>query len=132
MNLDVLWEELAAQHVILSPSADGGLRYDAPGPIPAQLVEGLKEHKAALLSDLRVIGQQPGHCGSCARWTPGPWVPWMGECDAGWAAHGLPYGTPPGPVEMQAGHHCTAFDGQGWRPRHTRPGAAAHPMTASP
>jgi len=30
MTLVALWEELAAQHVILSPSPDGELGYDAP------------------------------------------------------------------------------------------------------
>jgi hypothetical protein len=119
VNLAQLQQELRAQRVTVSPSPAGGLRYDAPAPIPAQLVEALKEHKAALLRDPLVIGAQVGHCGSCRRWSPGPWVPYMGECSAGWPAHGLTYGAPPGPVEIQAGHSCAAYGGKGWQARST-------------
>ena len=86
---------------------------------PQQTPQNAVRPGSALPSDPLVIGQQPGRCGSCARWSPGPWVPYMGGCSAGWAAHGLPYGTPPGPVEIQAGHGCVAYRGRGWLVRST-------------
>ena len=48
-----LRQELAAQHVRLSLSVAGKLKYEAPGQLPAALVEAMKEHREELLSGLR-------------------------------------------------------------------------------
>lgn len=48
MNLEQLRAELHALDVKLTLTPAGGLRYDAPSPIPARLVEGMKTHKKTL------------------------------------------------------------------------------------
>lgn len=53
MNLGALRQELAAQHVTLSVSEAGKLKYDAPSGLPASLVDAMREHKTALLEGLQ-------------------------------------------------------------------------------
>lgn len=59
MNLGALRQELAAQHVTLSVSAAGRLKYDAPGPLRASLVDAMREHKTALLEGLQKHQKTP-------------------------------------------------------------------------
>lgn len=53
MNLGALKQELAAQHVTLSVSEAGRLKYDAPTALPVVLVDAMREHKTALLESLQ-------------------------------------------------------------------------------
>lgn len=59
MNAAALRQELAAQHVILSVSEAGKLKYEAPSPLPAALVEAMKEHREELLMNLRPTAKDP-------------------------------------------------------------------------
>jgi len=52
VNLLALRHELAAQHVVLSLSPAGRLKYDAPAPLPVELVEAMKIHRDELLASL--------------------------------------------------------------------------------
>lgn len=72
-----------------------------------------------------VLAQQPGHCGSCARWEahPAP-ADHMGMCSAGRRAHSELHGEPLAPVEIQAGHTCRVYGAQGYQ---KRSGAAVKP-----
>ena len=53
MNEVALRQELAAQHVVLSVSESGRLKYEAPTALPHELVEAMKEHRDELLRNLR-------------------------------------------------------------------------------
>ena len=65
------------------------------------------------LPDLAALALLPGHCGSCARFTPGPFPP-LGLCSAGRRAHGWLDGSPLLPVEIHAAHGCPVLEGKGW------------------
>jgi hypothetical protein len=54
VNAAILRQELAVHHVVLSISEAGRLKYEAPTALPRELVEAMKEHRAELLSSLRV------------------------------------------------------------------------------
>lgn len=73
----------------------------------------------------QVLAQQPGHCGSCARWKAHP-APseHIGMCSAGRRACGDMVGAPLAPIEIQAGHACLVYGNQGYR---KRSGAAVKP-----
>ncbi|MEF2278783.1 hypothetical protein V3W47_10780 [Deinococcus sp. YIM 134068] len=123
MTLEQLRADLARYDVRLSMGEGGRLRYDAAPSLSAEVLDAMRTHKAALLAGLRSprpeweqIGAQPGHCGSCARWTPTPY-PLEGECSAGRRAHGWYDGNPSAPVLIHPGHRCAADSGQGYRAR---------------
>lgn len=104
----------------------GRLRYDAPGPLPVVLVEGMKAHRAALLRQVEegratdgrlnvaALAAQPGHCGCCAHWE-GPDAYGDGLCPLGHGAHGLLGGNPDRPVMTVSHHSCAAREGRGWK-----------------
>jgi hypothetical protein len=150
VNAAALRQELAAWNVVLSISESGGLKYDAPGPVPAALVELLKEHKTQLIDELRTaevvtscdnlgvssdrvdlfeVPRQPGHCGACALWEalPAP-LAHMGLCSAGRGAHGWYDGPSDQVVEIHAAHACIAWEGKGFRTRVSGKSPAARPV----
>jgi hypothetical protein len=53
VNAAALRQELAVQHVVLSVSEAGRLKYEAPAALPRELVEAMKEHRDELLSSLQ-------------------------------------------------------------------------------
>jgi hypothetical protein len=59
VNAATLRQELAAQHVVLSVSEAGRLKYEAPAQLPRELVEAMKEHREALLISLRTASHAP-------------------------------------------------------------------------
>lgn len=59
MNVAALRQELAAQHVTLSVSVAGKLKYEAPGQLPAALVDAMKAHRAELLAELGHAERKP-------------------------------------------------------------------------
>lgn len=117
--------------------AVGGNTLELSGKLPRpQLLAQVRASKAALLEiltpakeerprpssspDWEVIGQQPGHCASCARWEAAPdWGPFMGLCSAGRQAHGWWDGDSSAPVPIHGAHGCAAYDGKGYRARGT-------------
>ena len=112
MNLEQLKGELTALSVVLSITAEGKLKYDAPSPIPARVVEGMREHKTSLLAGVEAApaprvktrpaleerASMAGHCGTCRAFTLAPDEGrYMGVCSHGcgafepWVRHsGLP------------------------------------------
>lgn len=128
MRLAELLAELARHGVSLKATPEGKLRPRADQPPPAELVEAMRQHRAALLRqveegrlpdgrlDITRLTAAPGHCGSCARWTPTPYT-LEGECSAGRRAHGWYDGNPSAPVLIHPGHRCAADSGQGYRAR---------------
>ena len=124
---------------VLLNAAGEGVRLEAEGPPSAELVRLARTHRAALLEHLTpakaeaparpamrssfagqlgALAQTPGYCGMCARWEalPAP-LAHMCECSAGRRAHGWHDGNPAASVEIQAGHSCAAWEGQGFRAR---------------
>ena len=73
--------------------------------------------RSSFAGQLEALALTPGHCGSCARFTPCPAQAHMGLCSAGKRALGWYDGNPSLPVEIQAGHGCAAWEGQGFRAR---------------
>ncbi|THF70961.1 hypothetical protein E7T06_05240 [Deinococcus sp. Arct2-2] len=71
--------ELVRHGVRLSITPDGKLRRQADQPPPAELVEGMRQHRAALVRqleegrfpdgrlDVAALPLLPGRCGTCAR-----------------------------------------------------------------
>ncbi|WP_104991712.1 hypothetical protein [Deinococcus sp. NW-56] len=127
MTLERLRADLARYDVRLSLGSGGKLRYDAASDLPADVLDAMRAHKAALLADLQrgqgtrpdweALSRERGRCGSCARWTPAPeWGALMGECAAGRLAHGWYDGNPRAPVIVHTGHKCAAWGGEGYRP----------------
>ena len=126
-----LLTELRARGVTLTVQGSQLLTTAPKGAITPDLGEAIKAHRAALLVALQgqvsgaalaprpdplEVGQQPGHCGTCARWEAlAPPLAHMGLCSAGRAAHGWYDGNPVAPVEIQAGHGCAAHGGKGWQ-----------------
>ena len=131
MRLSDLRRELVRHGVSLAVSEAGKLRPSAATPPPAEVVEAMREHRAALLRqvaegrlpdgrlDVARLSSAPGHCGCCARWTPTGY-PLEGECSAGRRAHGWPDGNPDAPVLTTPHHTCAAYSGRGWKAREGR------------
>ena len=59
MRLEELRPALALAGVQLSCTPEGRLKYEAAGPLPPALIEGMKEHRAALLLELQPGGIPP-------------------------------------------------------------------------
>lgn len=128
MRLSDLRRELVRHGVNLAVGEAGKLRPSAATPPPAELVEAMREHRAALLRqvqegrlpdgrlDVTRLSSTPGHCGCCARWQ-GPDAYGDGLCPLGRAAHGWADGNPDAPVLTVAHHECGAYEGQGWKRR---------------
>ena len=128
-----LLTELQSRGVTLTVQGSQLLTTAPKGAITPDLGEAIKAHKAALLVALQgqvsgaalaprpdplEVGQQPGHCGICARWEAlAPPLAHMGLCSAGRAAHGWHDGNPAAHVEIHAAHSCAAWEGQGFRAR---------------
>ncbi|WP_407543718.1 hypothetical protein Q0M94_28035 (plasmid) [Deinococcus radiomollis] len=78
MNAAALRQELAAQHVVLSVSESGRLKYEAPTALPHELVEAMKEHRDELLNNLRTASPPapqlviPSHATRTLPRLPGP------------------------------------------------------------
>lgn len=122
MRLSDLRRELVRHGVTLAVSEAGKLRPSAAAPPPRELIEAMREHRAALLRqvqegrlsdgrlDVARLAAAPGHCGSCARWEEAPdWGPLMGVCGCPPAA--WPGGLPP--LAIHAGHRCAAYREEG-------------------
>lgn len=124
MTLSELVRLLAQHGVSLSLTQAGKLRPQADTPPPADVLEGIKRHRAALVRRLE-RGQTPageftghylpGQCGTCAHWAAQPSEgPHAGACALDWAAH---Y-----PAERHVRRHvithghspCAASNGTGW------------------
>ena len=59
-----------------------------------------------------VLSQQPGHCGSCQRFTPSPdWGPYMGECGTVSRA----WWPDSAPLSIHMAHACPLEGAQGYR-----------------
>lgn len=128
MRLAELREHLARHGVSLTVTEEGKLRPHAPEAPPAELLEAMREHRAALVRqvkegrlpdgrlDVARLAAAPGHCGCCARWQ-GPDEYGEGRCPLGRAAHGWADGNPKAPVLTVPHHACAAYDGQGWKAR---------------
>ena len=126
MRLSDLRRELVRHGVNLAVSEAGKLRPSAATPPPAELVEAMREHRAALLRqvqegrlpdgrlDVAALSALPGRCGSCARWQ-GPDAYGDGLCSLGRAAHGWHDGNPRAPVLIVPHHKCAAHGGAGWK-----------------
>lgn len=56
-------------------------------------------------------------CGGCARWQAEHSGAEMGECAAGWNAHGLPQVLDMRLPSTSRGSRCWASQGRGWQPR---------------
>lgn len=105
--------------VALNTTGDG-LKLRAAIEPSADLLAQIRAAKPALLAhlasqrqtvarrpypDWALIGAQPGHCGSCARWREdADWGPFMGHCAAPTAA----YWPEAVPLAIHAGHACIA------------------------
>ena len=72
MTLAALQEELAAWNVTLTLSDTGGLKYEAPVPIPLSLVEGMKTYRAELLAQLWRPLVKPGSAAGVVPCLPSP------------------------------------------------------------
>ena len=123
MNVLTLLNTLEGLGVSVTVRPGGKLRLEPASLVPADLLHEIRAAKPALLKVLRgaptrpdplEVGQQQGHCGSCARWSAPPQAH-MGLCSAGKRAHGWLDGNPTLPVELQAGHGCMANGGKGWQ-----------------
>ncbi|WP_216319742.1 hypothetical protein [Deinococcus aestuarii] len=128
MRLVELRRELVRHGVSLAVTAEGKLRPSADARPPRELVEAMREHRAALLRqveegrlpdgrlDVDRLAAEPGHCGCCARWQ-GPDAYGDGMCPLGRAAHGWADGSPTALVLTPSHHGCGAHSGQGWQVR---------------
>ena len=122
MTLGELVRLLDQHGVNLALTAEGKLKPTADQQPPAEVIEGIRAHRAALVRrlergqradgrlDVARLSALPGHCGSCARWEEAPdWGPLMGVCGCPPAA--WPGGLPP--LAIHAGHRCAAYREEG-------------------
>lgn len=130
MRLGELRAQLARHGVSLTITEEGKLRPHAAEAPPAELIEAIREHRAALLRqveegrtadgrlDVAWLATQPGRCGTCTRWR-GPDTYSDGQCRLGRAAHGWADGDPLAPVTTTVHHACQALVSGvlGWHPR---------------
>jgi hypothetical protein len=119
---------LVRHGITLSLTAEGKIKPKADQPPPAELVEGMREHREHLVRQLKegrlpdgrldvaALSLQPGRCASCGWWI-GPDEYGDGRCPLGRAAHGWPDGNPNEAVLTTALHHCQAREGRGWEPK---------------
>ena len=126
MTLGELVRLLDQHGVNLALTAEGKLKPTADQQPPAEVIEGIRAHRAALVRrlergqradgrlDVARLSALPGHCGSCARWQ-GPDAYGDGLCSLGRAAHGWHDGNPRAPVLIVPHHKCAAHGGAGWK-----------------
>lgn len=119
---------LVRHGVTLALTPERQVRAHARQQPPAELIEAMRERRAPLLRqvewgqfsdgrlDVATLSAQPGHCGSCARWTPTGY-PLEGECSAGRRAHGWFDGVPTAPVLTHPGSPCQALEGRAYKAR---------------
>lgn len=87
-------------------------------PRPA-VFDGLPRHADGVLN-LEALKRLPGHCASCAHYTPDPtWGPYMGQC-----GHRLAGIASRPALAVNAGCACDIAGGTGYRPRGQRGGTA--------
>lgn len=146
MSALALLQTLDGLGVQVSRTAEGNLRLEPASLVPAELKAELRAQKAEVLEALstpaEVVGQgdnlptptippdpftvgaQPGHCASCAHWTPDGPPAFLGCCALGWVAH-FPVEAWRGraPIYTTAHHACAARAGQGWKARRSGVGA---------
>lgn len=124
MNLGDLKRAMQEYGVSVSLTSEGRLKTTAPQRPPESLVEAIREHRGALIEDLlhprpsghsniELLSQQAGRCGTCLHWTPDAFDD--GLCSLGRAAHGWLDGNPKVPVITPPHHQCAAHDGKGWK-----------------
>lgn len=125
MRLAEVRAALVRHGVSLAATPEGKLRPRAELPPPRELVEAMREHRAALLRqveesrlpdgclDLAQLGTLPGRCATCARWQPDGYGD--GLCPLGRAAHGWADGNPEAHVITTALHECAGHAGRGWK-----------------
>lgn len=124
MSLAELVSQLAQHGVSLMVNASGNLNAAAGTLPPAEVIEGIKQHRAVLILRLQ-RGQmpdgtypptyQPGRCGTCARWLAQPSEgPHAGACPLDWASH-YPEERQTRRTVITHGHSpCAALNGTGW------------------
>lgn len=129
MRLAALLKLLGQHGVNLTLTEAGKLRPTADTPPPAEVIEGIREHRAPLVSRL-ARGQRPdgryyfvdlerqsGVCASCSRWQPVFIGSLMGLCPLTTA------------VEIHAAHRCVVREGRGWLPKLSVPASRFHQET---
>lgn len=128
MTLAELVRLLEQHGVSLTLMPEGKLKPTAAKPPPTEVLAGLRQHRAALARrleegrtidgrlDVNRLSQQPGRCGSCAKWLPTPYA-LEGECIAGRRAHGWFGGDPRAEVLTHPAHQCGVLEGIGYRAR---------------
>lgn len=124
MKLRELVGKLDQHGVSLTLNAAGNLNAAAGTPPPAEVLEGIKRHRAPLIRRLQ-RGQmpdgtypptyQPGCCGTCARWIaqPGEGL-YAGACALDWSAHYPDERNIRRPVITHGHTPCKALNGTGW------------------
>ena len=123
MTLAVLLVRLAQHGISLTLTPDGKLQPSAAQQPPAEVLEGIKAHRAALVCrlergqgpdgryDLARLASLQGHCASCARWSPSAeWGAFMGTCALPSTAFEEGHA-----LALHAAHRCAAHGGAGWK-----------------
>ena len=122
---------------LLSPANEerptASLSLDA---VPAEVVTHLDNLKpppsarpmnASRAPDWAALSQQPGHCGSCARFTLSPdWGPYLGECGAVSRA----WWPESAPLSIHMGHACPLDASLGYRSAHSGKTYGPRPLAA--
>jgi len=124
VTLAELVSQLAQHGISLMVNASGNLNAAAGTPPPAEVIEGIKRHRAVLILRL-TRGQmpdgnypptyRPGCCGTCIRWiaqrSEGLYA---GACALDWSAHHPDERNIRRPVITHGHGPCAALNGTGW------------------